>query len=98
MDASFSSFLRAEEKDKNGVIPQREAWPRCVYEGTLQKGTGDFPSVRCNLTVWRDEISLGGWGEGGEFCKEMAKFALKWEIIANSLENCEKCCTFVAVL
>ena len=32
-----------------------------------------------------------------EFCKEMAKFALKWEIIANSLENCNKSCTFATV-
>jgi hypothetical protein len=47
--------------------------------------------------VWRDKISLGGWVEGGEFCKERAKFALKWEIIANSLENCNKSCTFATV-
>ena len=86
--------LRAEEKDKNGVWgypPARDehlavwCWARIPHWRMEGRDLGALRVVDCKAKPC-------------EFCKEMAKFALKWEIIANSLENCNKSCTFVAVL
>ena len=78
VDASFSSFLRAEEKDKSGVwgYPPARDVSRCVSMAMV------FPSVRLSLTVCgRAKLRCVNAGESCKGWCGMAKLrcASRWD-------------------